>query len=76
MDNRTHVRDVSRVLAVAAHPDDLDFLAGGTIAGWTRAGLDVAICIVTTGTPASWVRLPETRWPPSGRQKLERPRAS
>ncbi len=49
MDDRTDVRDVARVLAVAAHPDDLDFLAGGTIAGWTRAGIDVAICIVTNG---------------------------
>ncbi|GAA2755856.1 PIG-L deacetylase family protein [Actinopolymorpha rutila] len=49
MDNRTDVRDVARVLAVAAHPDDLDFLAGGTIAGWARAGLEVAICIVTNG---------------------------
>ncbi|MFD2078727.1 N-acetylglucosaminyl deacetylase, LmbE family [Actinopolymorpha cephalotaxi] len=49
MDDRTEVRDVTRVLAVAAHPDDLDFLAGGTIAGWTRAGLEVAICIVTNG---------------------------
>ncbi|MET9020686.1 PIG-L deacetylase family protein [Actinopolymorpha sp. NPDC004070] len=49
MDDRTEVRDVNRVLAVAAHPDDLDFLAGGTIAGWTRAGIEVAFCIVTNG---------------------------
>ena len=41
--------DISRVLAIAAHPDDLDFGAAGTIAGWTAAGLDVVYCIVTDG---------------------------
>ncbi|HEY0716242.1 MAG TPA: PIG-L deacetylase family protein [Streptosporangiaceae bacterium] len=41
--------DVSRVLAIAAHPDDLDFAAAGTIAGWTSAGLQVVYCIVTDG---------------------------
>jgi LmbE family N-acetylglucosaminyl deacetylase len=37
------------VLAIAAHPDDLDFSAAGTIATWTRAGLPVSYCIVTSG---------------------------
>ncbi len=41
--------DISRVLAIAAHPDDLDFGAAGTIAGWTAAGLEVVYCIVTDG---------------------------
>ena len=41
--------EISRVLAIAAHPDDLDFAAAGTIAGWTSAGLEVAYCIVTDG---------------------------
>ena len=31
--------DVQRVLCVAAHPDDLDFGASGTVATWTRAGI-------------------------------------
>lgn len=39
----------SRVLAIAAHPDDLDFAAAGTIAGWTSAGLEVVYCLVTDG---------------------------
>ena len=38
-----------RVLAVAAHPDDVDFGAAGTIARWTAEGIDVAYCIVTDG---------------------------
>ena len=37
------------MLAIAAHPDDLDFAAAGTIAGWTSAGLEVVSCIVTDG---------------------------
>ncbi len=41
--------EIGRVLAVAAHPDDLDFASAGTIAGWTDAGLEVVYCLVTDG---------------------------
>ena len=41
--------EISRVLAIAAHPDDLDFSAAGTIARWTETGLEVVYCIVTDG---------------------------
>lgn len=41
--------DVERVLAVMAHPDDVDFGAAGTIAQWTKAGIEVSYCIVTNG---------------------------
>lgn len=41
--------DIARVLGVCAHPDDLDFGAGGTIAGWTEAGIEVAYLIITRG---------------------------
>jgi LmbE family N-acetylglucosaminyl deacetylase len=41
--------DVQRILVVTAHPDDVDFGASGTIAGWTRAGVEVTYCIVTDG---------------------------
>jgi LmbE family N-acetylglucosaminyl deacetylase len=40
---------VARVLVIAAHPDDVDFGAAGTIAQWTDAGLEVSYCIVTNG---------------------------
>lgn len=39
----------ARVLAVAAHPDDLDFGCAGTIATLTAAGSHVAYCLVTDG---------------------------
>jgi LmbE family N-acetylglucosaminyl deacetylase len=38
-----------RVLVVTAHPDDVDFGAGGTVATWTDAGVEVVYCIVTDG---------------------------
>lgn len=38
-----------RVLVVTAHPDDVDFGCGGTVAAWTGAGTEVAYCIVTDG---------------------------
>jgi LmbE family N-acetylglucosaminyl deacetylase len=34
---------------ITAHPDDVDYGAGGTVAGWTAAGVEVAYCIVTDG---------------------------
>jgi LmbE family N-acetylglucosaminyl deacetylase len=41
--------EVERILVITAHPDDLDFGAGGTIARFTRAGVEVTYCIVTDG---------------------------
>jgi LmbE family N-acetylglucosaminyl deacetylase len=41
--------NIARVLVIAAHPDDADFGAAGTIAQWTDAGLLVSYCIVTDG---------------------------
>lgn len=40
---------VDRVLMVTAHPDDVDFGAGGTVAAFTDAGVEVAYCVVTDG---------------------------
>lgn len=41
--------EVSRILVVAAHPDDVDFGMAGTIATWTDVGIEVVYCIVTNG---------------------------
>lgn len=40
---------VDRILVVMAHPDDVDFGCGGTIATWTDAGIEVVYCVVTDG---------------------------
>ena len=42
-------RQVERALVVVAHPDDLDFGAGGTIATWTDEGIEVSYCLITDG---------------------------
>lgn len=41
--------DVERILVVAAHPDDADFGAAGTVATWTKAGIEVILLCVTHG---------------------------
>ena len=41
--------EVSRILVITAHPDDVDFGAAGTVARWTEAGTEVSYCIVTDG---------------------------
>ena len=41
--------DVSRVLCVAAHPDDLDFALAGTVAAWTDRGIEVTYVVCTDG---------------------------
>jgi LmbE family N-acetylglucosaminyl deacetylase len=40
---------VRRVLVVTAHPDDVDFGTAGTVAAFTKAGLEVTYCIATNG---------------------------
>lgn len=40
---------IERVLCFAAHPDDIDFGAAGTVAAWTAAGVEVSYCIMTDG---------------------------
>jgi LmbE family N-acetylglucosaminyl deacetylase len=44
---------VERALVVAAHPDDVEFGAAGTVAKFTQSGIEVAYCIVTDGEAGS-----------------------
>ena len=39
-----------RVLAVGAHPDDMEILCAGTLARYTQAGHQVVMCVATDGT--------------------------
>jgi LmbE family N-acetylglucosaminyl deacetylase len=41
------------VLGIAAHPDDLDFGAAGTLAGWAAAGAQVHYLLLTDGGKGS-----------------------
>jgi len=43
------VPPVERALVVTAHPDDVDFGAGGTVAHWVDQGTVVTYCVITDG---------------------------
>ena len=38
-----------RILVITAHPDDVDFGSGGTVATWVAEGHEVVYCLVTDG---------------------------
>ena len=44
------VMEFERALVVFAHPDDAEFLCGGTVAMWTRAGTEVGYVCATDGS--------------------------
>jgi LmbE family N-acetylglucosaminyl deacetylase len=55
--------DVERVLCVFAHPDDVDFGAAGTVAGWVDSGLEVAYLLVTRGDGGGFDDTPRDQIP-------------
>lgn len=55
--------DVSRVLAVFAHPDDVDFGCAGTIASWVAEGIQVTYLLVTRGDASGLDDTPRERIP-------------
>ena len=59
----TPAPDVHRVLCVAAHPDDIDFGAAGTVAGWVETGLQVSYLVVTRGDAGGFDDTPRERMP-------------
>ena len=58
-----------RALAVGAHPDDVEFGAGATLARWASAGCEVSILVCTDGSKGSWD-------PDADRTELVRTRAA
>jgi LmbE family N-acetylglucosaminyl deacetylase len=48
-----------RVLAIGAHPDDLETLCGGTLARFAREGHEVVMCHAANGGKGSYVRTSE-----------------
>ncbi|MGH3319926.1 MAG: PIG-L deacetylase family protein [Streptosporangiaceae bacterium] len=49
-------KDVQRALVIPAHPDDVDFGAAATIAGWTDTGIEVTYLMVTFGDAGGFDR--------------------
>lgn len=44
----------SRALAVGAHPDDIEFGCGATLAKWAAAGAAVHLLVLTDGSKGTW----------------------
>ncbi len=44
----------SRALAVGAHPDDVEFGCGATLAKWVAAGCEIHHLVCTDGSKGSW----------------------
>jgi LmbE family N-acetylglucosaminyl deacetylase len=43
-----------RALAIGAHPDDIEFGAGATLAKWAASGCEVSLLVCTDGSKGSW----------------------
>lgn len=43
-----------RALAVGAHPDDIEFGCGATLAKWAEAGCEVTLLVCTDGSKGTW----------------------
>ena len=44
----------ARALAIGAHPDDIDFGCGATLAKWAAGGCEVHELVLTDGSKGSW----------------------
>lgn len=44
----------ARALAIGAHPDDVEFGCGATLAKWAAAGTDVHVLVLTDGSKGTW----------------------
>jgi LmbE family N-acetylglucosaminyl deacetylase len=65
-------REIERALVVVAHPDDVDFWAGGTVACWTSAGITVTYCVLTDGDSGGFdPRIPRSAIPDIRRDEQE-----
>jgi LmbE family N-acetylglucosaminyl deacetylase len=45
--------EFQKAMVFFAHPDDAEFMAGGTIAKWASEGKEVVLCVVTNGSHGS-----------------------
>jgi LmbE family N-acetylglucosaminyl deacetylase len=50
----------ARVLAIGAHPDDVEFGCGATLTKWASAGAHCELLVLTDGSKGSWDRGADT----------------
>lgn len=51
---QTNLPTPSRALAIGAHPDDVEFGCGATLAKWAAAGCEIVHLVCTDGSKGSW----------------------
>ncbi len=54
MSTTVNIATPARVLAIGAHPDDIEFGCGATLAKWADAGAHVTMCVCTDGAKGTW----------------------
>ena len=54
MDVSINLEVPKRALAIGAHPDDIEFGAGATLAKWSAAGCEIFHLVCTDGSKGSW----------------------
>lgn len=62
----------ARALAIGAHPDDVEFGCGGTLAKWASQGCVVSVLILTDGSKGTWDITVDPAWLRSTRQDEQR----
>ncbi len=50
----TNLAVPKRALAIGAHPDDVEFGCGGTLAKWAKAGCEIFHLVLTDGSKGTW----------------------
>jgi LmbE family N-acetylglucosaminyl deacetylase len=68
----TNLETPKRALAIAAHPDDVEFGGGGTLAKWAAAGCEVSILVCTDGSKGTWDPVVDEEWLIATRQDEQR----
>jgi LmbE family N-acetylglucosaminyl deacetylase len=61
-----------RALAIGAHPDDIEFQCGATLAKWAAAGCVVDLLVLTDGSKGTWDPDADTRSLVATRQHEQR----
>ncbi|MBW3556307.1 MAG: PIG-L family deacetylase [Actinobacteria bacterium] len=54
MEISTNLPTPARALAIGAHPDDIEFGAGATLAKWAAGGCELVHLVCTDGSKGSW----------------------
>ena len=49
-----NLKTPKRALAIGAHPDDIEFGAGATLAKWADHGCEVSLLVCTDGSKGTW----------------------